>query len=225
MTEQPSVGTCYLCDGIFQKSAMARHLKKCTGPDVPLASAIAGEAQPGPSFHLLVEGRYATAYWMHLAVPAEATLAELDRFLRFTWLECCDHLSGFTIGGNRYPCSPMGELDEKRMPVRLNRVLEAGLKFSYVYDYGSTTELRLKVVGLREQGTPEGEVQLLARNEEPEVMCQRCKQHLATEICGQCDCRGQGWLCEACAEEHECGEEAMLPVVNSPRAGVCGYSG
>src|ERR1035438_2218297 len=135
MTERPSVGTCCLCDGIFQKSAMARHLKKCTGPDVPPASAIAGEAQPGPSFHLLVEGRYATAYWMHLAVPAEATLAELDRFLRFTWLECCDHLSGFTIGGNRYPCSPMGELDEKRIPVRLNRVLEAGLKFSYVYDY------------------------------------------------------------------------------------------
>ena len=119
----------------------------------------------------------------------------------------------------------MGELDEKRMPVRLNRILEAGLKFSYVYDYGSPTELRLKVVGLREQGTPEGEVQLLARNEEPEVMCQRCKQYLATEICGPCDCRGQGWLCEACAEEHECGEEVMLPVVNSPRAGVCGYSG
>jgi hypothetical protein len=225
MSEQLSVGTCYLCDETFKKGAMTRHLKKCTGPDVPSASATAGEAGPGPSFHLLVEGRYATAYWMHLAVPAQATLAELDRFLRAIWLECCDHMSGFTIGGNRYSCSPMGEFDEKRTTVRLNRVLEAGLKFAYEYDYGSTTELRLKVVGLREQGTPEGEVQLLARNEEPQVMCQRCKQQPATEICVECDCRGKGWLCEACAEEHECDEAMMLPVVNSPRAGVCGYCG
>src|ERR1035441_4646665 len=109
MSPQHSLGTCYLCDGIFTKGAMTRNLKKGTGPDPPPASATAVEFGPGPSFHLLVEGRYATAYWMHLAVPAEATLAELDRFLRFTWLECCDHLSGFTIGGNRYPCSPMGE--------------------------------------------------------------------------------------------------------------------
>ena len=111
------------------------------------------------------------------------------------------------------------------MTVRLDRVLEAGLKFSYEYDFGSTTELQLKVIGLRERGTPDGKVQLLARNEEPEVMCQACKQQLATQICVECDCRGKGWLCEVCADEHECGEETMLPVVNSPRAGVCGYCG
>jgi hypothetical protein len=174
---------------------------------------------------LLVEGRYATAYWMHVAVPAEATLTGLDQFLRKIWLECCGHMSCFTIGGTRYSRSPMTELDEKRTSVRLNRVLEAGLKFSYEYDYGSTTELTLKVVGPREQGTSGGGVQLLARNEEPQVKCQRCKQQLATKICTECDCRGQGWLCKACAGEHECGEEATLPVVNSPRAGVCGYSG
>jgi hypothetical protein len=103
--------------------------------------------------------------------------------------------------------------------------LEAGLKFSYEYDYGSTTELQLRVVGLRERGTPDGEVQLLARNEEPEVMCQGCKQRPATQICVECDCRGKGWLCEASAAEHACGDETMLPVVSSPRAGVCGYCG
>jgi hypothetical protein len=27
------------------------------------------------------------------------------------------------------------------------------------------------------------------------------------------------------SEEHECGEEALLPVVNSPRMGMCGYTG
>lgn len=225
MSEHPSVGTCYLCKETFKKAAMTRHLAKCAGPAVPPAGAAEGETRPGPSFHLLVEGRYATAYWMHLAVPAEATLAKLDRFLRDIWLECCGHMSAFTIGGNRYSPSPMTEYGEKRMTVRLDRVLEAGLKFSYEYDYGSTTELQLKVIGLRERGKPGGNVQLLARNEAPEVMCQGCKQKLATQICVECDCRGEGWLCEACAGEHECGEEMMLPVVNSPRAGVCGYCG
>jgi hypothetical protein len=32
-------------------------------------------------------------------------------------------------------------------------------------------------------------------------------------------------LCQACAEDHECGEDMQLPVVNSPRVGVCGYAG
>jgi len=32
-------------------------------------------------------------------------------------------------------------------------------------------------------------------------------------------------VCEGCAGEHECGEEMLLPVVNSPRVGMCGYEG
>jgi hypothetical protein len=225
MSEHPSVGTCYLCNETFKKAAMTRHLAKCAGPAVPPDAATAVEARTGASFHLLVEGRYATAYWMHLAVPTTATLTKLDQFLRDIWLECCGHLSSFAIGGNRYSCSAMAEYGEKRMTVRLDRALEPGLKFSYEYDYGSTTELQLRVIGLRERGTPDGKVQLLARNEAPEVMCQACEQQPATQICVECDCRGNGWLCEACAGEHECGEETMLPVVNSPRTGICGYCG
>ncbi len=34
-----------------------------------------------------------------------------------------------------------------------------------------------------------------------------------------------GWLCDSCAEDHKCGEDMLLPVVNSPRTGVCGYTG
>ena len=126
MSEHPSVGTCYLCNETFKKAAMTRHLAKCAGPALPPEGATADKARTGPSFHLLVEGRYATAYWMHLAVPATATLTRLDRFLRDIWLECCGHMSGFTISGNRYSGSPEAEYDEKRMNVRLDRVLEPG---------------------------------------------------------------------------------------------------
>ena len=31
-----------------------------------------------------------------------ATLEELDHYLRTIWLECCGHLSQFTIGGMLY---------------------------------------------------------------------------------------------------------------------------
>jgi len=158
---------------------------------------------------------------MHVAVPVTAPLSKLDDFLRHTWLECCGHLSAFEIGGKRYASD-----EEMSMRARLSQVLEVGMKFFYEYDYGSTTALVLKVVALREQGLlPKGAVQLLARNEAPQVSCQRCSIHPATQICTECAWNGEGWLCEACAVAHECGDEMCLPVVNSPRVGVCGYTG
>ena len=155
--------------------------------------------------------------------PLIAPLSKLDDFLRHTWLECCGHLSAFEVGGKRYTSEPVDE--EMSMRARLSEVFEVGMKFFYEYDYGSPTALVLKVVALREQGLPKGAVQLLARNEAPQVSCQRCSIQPATQICTECTCNGEGWLCEACAVAHECGDEMCLPVVNSPRVGVCGYTG
>jgi hypothetical protein len=201
---------------------MTRHLQGCQQP-VPAASPGAKSAQ---SFHLVVEGRYANAYWLHVAVPAEAPLRKLDDFLRDIWLECCGHMSAFTIGGRRYAASPMADLQEEGMRAPLGQVLQAGDKFSYEYDYGSTTELALRAVGLREGATKRGAVQLLARNEAPKILCDACKAgRLATQICTECAWKGKGWLCEECATTHECGFDTFLPVVNSPRVGVCAYAG
>jgi len=160
---------------------------------------------------------------MHVAVPATAPLSKLDDFLRHTWLECCGHLSAFEIGGKRYASEPMDE--EMSMRTRVSEVLEVGMKLFYQYDYGSTTALVLRVVALREQDLPKGTVQLLARNEATQVSCQRCSIQPATKICTECAWNGEGWLCEACAVAHDCGSEMCLPVVNSPRVGVCGYTG
>ena len=32
----------------------------------------------------------------------------------------------------------------------------------------------------------------------------------------------EAFYCDECGTEHDCGEEMMLPVLNSPRMGVCG---
>jgi len=64
----------------------------------------------------VVEGSYLPYYWMHLELPANATLEDLDSFLRDIWLECCGHLSAFRIEGKEYLSEP-SEFDEEGMDV------------------------------------------------------------------------------------------------------------
>jgi Plasmid pRiA4b ORF-3-like protein len=226
MSKQTSMGTCHLCGQRFSRLTMTRHLKTCGLPAAqPPAASGSARQRPGQSFHLFVEGRYAKMYWMHLAVPAQIPLGDLDAFLRQIWLECCGHLSAFNIAGERYSGGPMYELEEPGMGARLSRLLEPGLAFTYEYDFGTTTELNLKVLGLRDQSKRRSEIELLARNDDPQFPCNRCGNQPATQICMECVYQGKGWLCDTCAASHKCGEDMFLPVVNSPRTGVCGYTG
>ncbi len=221
---QQTKGVCTICEGTFGKQAMSRHLAKCLAGQEQGAGVAQGKHRKTKLFHLVVQGKYASEYWLHLEVPATATLQDLDTYLRSIWLECCGHLSAFTIGDWRYNSSPENEWGESGMSTPLSRVLGVGTAFHYEYDFGSTTELNLKVLGLR---THAGKgVKLLARNEAPRTVCDACGTALATQICTECaSCGDGGWLCADCGTAHECGEEMFLPVANSPRAGVCAYSG
>jgi len=221
MARGTSKGKCSFCNATIDKAKMTTHLKSCNKAKVASEKQTPQETK---TFHIIVEGRYQSEYWMHLSAPAHATLKDLDNFLRNTWLECCGHLSAFTIEGTRYSTSPMGEYDEKGMKVALGDVLGTGMRFYHEYDFGTTTELTLKVVSEREGEAKGKSVQLLARNEAPLIKCELCKE-AATQVCTQCVYSGEGWLCDKCAGEHECGEEMYLPVVNSPRVGMCGYAG
>lgn len=226
MSHQTLTGTCSLCGKSFSRTSMTLHLKKCGLPDAEeRGAAVPAELPSNRSYHLFVEARYARAYWLHLAVPVEAPLARVDAFLRQIWLECCGHLSAFTIAGQRYTSGAMRELGESGMQARLELLLTPGMAFTYEYDFGSTTELNLKVLGVRDRRTKRRTVELLARNDAPQVACEKCGSQPATQICTECAYEDHGWLCENCAEDHDCGTEMCLPVVNSPRAGVCGYTG
>ena len=155
MARQTSKGICAFCHGEFSKSAMTRHLETCEQRTITEAKTESRrKAQKIRTFHLLVEGRDLPMYWMHLDVTASTTLATLDRFLRDSWLECCGHLSAFEIGGVRYAVDAGMDgdwgMDEKSMRVRLDKVFSPGQSCSYEYDYGTTTELKLKVIAERE---------------------------------------------------------------------------
>jgi hypothetical protein len=204
---------------------MARHLKSCKArAEENDKSAIKGATKGSASrtiLHLQVEGRDRPMYWMHIEIPANATLEDLDSFLRQIWLECCGHLSSFEIGGSTF-ISEKIDPGDRSMKIALGKVIVPGMKFEHLYDFGTSTELLLKLVSVRE-GLAEGKaVKVLAINDPPDIKCQCGKQ--ATAVC--CECTDDAaWVCEECAGKHECGEDMLLPVVNSPRVGMCGYTG
>ena len=231
MAKVTSQGTCQLCQGTFSKAAMSRHLAKCLQSH-PAAEPASGKAKKTRLFHVVVQGKYNPQYWLHLEVPATATLQDLDAFLRHIWLECCGHLSAFTVQGTTYSTAADfedpwgGEWDDERdMDVEVGEVLQPGLQFSYEYDFGSTTDLTLKVVSEREaEAKKKGSIRLLARNNPPLIPCGSCGKP-ATVVSTEEAWDESGWLCDECAKKRGIEEELCLPVVNSPRVGVCGYTG
>ncbi|MBI2859231.1 MAG: hypothetical protein HYX90_09150 [Chloroflexi bacterium] len=213
-----SLGECHLCGGTFSRRAMAKHLNACRETH-PGSSPGRHRERTARIFLLVVEGHNLPQYWMYLEVAADAALTHLDGFLRRIWLECCGHLSAFTIGSETFEMAP-GGLSDTNADVTLAEVLGMGAVFYHEYDFGTTTKLRLQVSGERESVVKGGAVQLLARNNPPAISCSECGKP-ATQVCSECD----GWLCDTCAASHECGDEMLLPVVNSPRVGMCGYTG
>jgi len=214
MATKTPKATCLLCKSKYTATGMTKHLQSC----IPKSIENQVKKQKFKTenfFHILVKGYHSPEYWLHLKVNSNASLEDLDLFLRDIWLECCGHMSTFSIGR-----------DELKMGRKLKDVLSPGMELLHEYDFGSTTELLIKVLaeyeGLMEKNKS---VQVLARNEAPEILCDECEKALAVQICTECQWDESGWLCQTCAEDHECGEEMMLPVVNSPRTGVCGYTG
>lgn len=239
MERQELNGKCSFCGGVFSKFVMTHHLKSCkqrkTTPIKPSYEQKSKQLD-NRIFHLVVQDRYRVKYWMHLDVPADVSIKELDVFLREIWVECCGHLSAFTINNVQYE-RDIGSMDAMwlmtfggRIPMSMNirtgAVLRPGLKFHYIYDFGTTTHLTLKVLSEREEDITDRHIQILARNEPPLIICDVCGK-LATQVCSQCiyEDEGKAWLCDKCAQEHKCGEDMLLPVVNSPRVGLCAYTG
>jgi hypothetical protein len=217
-------GKCRYCKNIFEKSIIKDHIHSCEE-----RKAVLEKKEMRKCFHILVTGYgYYGVYWLHLEVPLRATLKYLDFELREIWLECCGHLSAFTIGGVRYASCPDDEfgLKEKAMNITLGKVLKENKQFTYEYDYGTTTDLELTVLEEYEGGSKGSIITLLARNEPPDLICSHCDAK-AEYICSECFFNETGLKCEKCCknEEHECGIKMSLPVVNSPRTGTCGYTG
>lgn len=221
MKKQISHGACALCGASnITKRAVLKHLEQCPK---------AVKANKGENvFRMLVTFPYDKRYWLFLEAEESASLRAFDSFLRNIWLECCGHLSQFTIAMRKYGNNSMGK--------KLKDLLLFGMKCFYEYDFGSTTELVVDV--LEQQAIPKTKgkpIRLLARNEPIIFSCSQCGNPAVT-ICEECEENIEGpddteriFYCESCIDDgtrHSHNDEGMrLPIVNSPRMGVCGYTG
>lgn len=207
-----SKGVCSACNRTISGRGMTRHLQSC-----PEREKLQLKQGDGKVFLIKAS---AGPFWVYFEVNDSSTLRDIDSFLRNLWLECCGHMSAFTIGSVRYySTTEFLEPGEKDMNRQIRKVLRPGVKFRHEYDFGTSTKLDLKCIS-EWRGIVRGKVEILTRNDMPEFFCDECGKP-AEEICGACE----ELLCESCAKEHECGEDMFLPVVNSPRMGMCAYSG
>jgi len=220
MGQKHSEGECRFCHKIFSGRGIGKHLLACEAKK-EIDEALNRRKKQGDIYHLAISAW--GPYWLHIEMKGTATLFKLDKFLREIWLECCGHLSQFTIRGVSY--SSYEEHDDfwgdapESMDIPLEDVLNLKDKFSHEYDFGTPTELSLQVVSIR-KGVMDTPIRILARNHPPVFECQNCKK-IASQICALC----MEDYCDKCMEAHECGEDYAMPLVNSPRTGVCGYVG
>jgi len=116
----------------------------------------------------------------------------------------------------------LNEIEDRSMDVPLEHVLKVGQKFSYIYDYGSSTYINLRVIGEREGIIQEKKepVQLLAQNTVPAFPCTVCGKPATMVAMGYfTESIAKSVFCTACAKKQD-REEGMLPIINSPRVGV-----
>ncbi len=127
--------------------------------------------------------------------------------------------------------SLLQELEQNDMDVPLEKGLKVGQKFTHEYDFGSTTYLALRVVSEREGFIEDKEsdnIEILASNNAPEMPCVVCGKPAKKVAPGYYFGIEEHAYCSAkCAKKNkeEFSYEEMLPVVNSPRVGVCAYTG
>lgn len=115
------------------------------------------------------------------------------------------------------------DIEDDSMNALLKSVLKVGQKFSYIYDFGSSTYINLRVIAEREGISPSKEDAdlLLAQNTAPEFKCIVCgKPATQVKMEDTIDSLADATYCDACTEKKEYYEEEMMPLINSPRVGV-----
>ena len=243
-----SEGKCLFCGKTFSKAGINRHLK------THLEDKFL-ENKTGTSFLLKIEtnSRYGVSpYFLSLWVNGETTMGKIDDFLREIWLECCGHLSAFRDpkrrqqGGGMWDFFEAQDLLEKGKIKEYEKLMEESAgeipmsrkakdvfyqdsKLEYKYDFGSTTELLITTLA-QYPFKADKAIVLLSRNEPLKILCDTCKKAPATQLCTVHDWNEDSLFCEKCAKKHakECEDfedYAAMPVVNSPRMGVCAYEG
>jgi hypothetical protein len=219
-TGKQTKGTCTYCGTAIAKGSVTKHLSTCAKRQEIVEKAEAKKTKSETLYRLRVQDAYVKDFWLDLEMRGTSTLNELDHYLRAIWLECCGHMSQFSVGGWRG--------DEISMSQKIARVFQPGVELTHIYDFGTSSETLVKAVETREgKPTTKHAIALMVRNMMPEAQCIECEQP-ATVLCMECLMEEEegGTLCEKHAKKHPHKDYGdPIPLVNSPRLGMCGYDG
>ena len=227
-------GFCKYCGKEYTKSGILRHLSACRKRKIRLLAE--NDKRICRYFEIVVSDKYQKEYWLIIEANENTTLKELDKFIRDIWVECCGHLSMFTCNDVQYESCPDTDRfwgkPSKNMNFRLKDVVEVGDTMLYEYDFGSTTELVIKIHSCRDGEKRNNEIVILSRNNPLEIVCSKCGKNKAQLVNPLAYYYGVSpFWCENCLENDNADEEEyyepeiFLPICNSPRMGVCGYEG
>ena len=251
--ELSSIGICSFCNASIDRSNINQHLiahlkeKAAANKTQQKATSFLLDIEPDPEWG-------SSPYFLSLWVGGSVPLEDIDFYLRDIWLDCCGHLSAFTDPSKR-PNPGQALIDEAEVmalfqqgkekeaeaileagngaiPMRKDTktVFKKGRVLQYNYDFGSTTTLQITVVDEFPIATPRTGLKLLSRNEPLEIYCSECKTEIATHVCIVCSDEEESFLCPACSKKHgktckDYLDYGKVKIVNSPRLGICAYSG
>lgn len=220
MARMMLLGICECCGGTVTRAGAARHHAACGEFQAAVARAARSRRRIDRLFQLRVQDAERGDFWLDLEMRGLAPLAELDAYLRAIWLECCGHLSRFSVGG--------WSGDELPKLRRAGDAFAEHAVLTHIYDFGTESVTRVRVIGVRD-GRPltTHAITLLARNVMPAKECADCGG-VATHLCMECviEHEAPGTLCDAHTRTHPHREYGrLLRLVNSPRLGLCGYTG
>ena len=227
-----TTGRCAYCGREMTCTGMGRHLRSCAARRESGERANRRRASNELLYHLRVRDDYGLGYWLHLEMNGSATLFDLDHYLRRIWLDCCAHMSAFTIRNVQYLedfGAPFSLESGESLDARADAVFAPGLSFAHEYDFGTPTELSLRVMHQRRgRPTTDHAIVLMARNAALTIPCVECEKP-AQLICLDCEYEGapgEGHIClDHIAGHVKHDDYGKMPIFNSPRSGVCGYDG
>lgn len=154
---------CYYCNKELTERTIKRHMKNCAEMKECIDRELKQSKSRRKQYILAIKDEYSKKYCIYISIDAALQLCHLDQFIRDVWVECCGHLSEFTIDGDNYHDNRDGNYE---MNVRLNEVLYIGQKFEYVYDFGSSTYLTLEVIDEIDVSKKHSQIEIIARNNE-----------------------------------------------------------
>ena len=172
-------------------------------------------------------------YWMFIIIHCDVKLSSLDTFLRKKWLQCCGHLSEFSI--NNVKC---------KFQHKIKQIIQENIVIDYAYDFGTTTNLYITLV--KQFNAANNKIKILSQNSSPKYKCSTlegadgsckggsrncennfagsiCKKFNSNKICFECN----DTYCDHCASSlsHKCDaeDEFLFDLINSPRFADCFY--